>query len=374
MQRRDIVPFGSAFASPQLFPLSRLSKSLAYAARTANAWDTVSDLSFGNEHLRQQIALRYMALGMPQSTEEILITSGALEALNLCLAAVTRPGDYVAIESPAFYGCLHAVERLGLKAIEIPVHRKDGLDLSALEAALQAHDIRACWAMPNFHNPTGVTLSVDKKKALVALLARFRVPLIEDDVYGELHHGPQYLMPAKAFDREGLVMHCCSFSKSLAPGYRIGWVSAGRFADKVRKLKLMTTLSSGVPAQAAIANYLQKGGFDKHLRKLRGAFESQLDQMESALSTSFPLGSNWIRPAGGYFLWLELPFQVDPFLLHETAIANGVSVAPGAMFSATHSFRTALRLNFGHPWTSTVEEAIKTLGQMLAALARSARQ
>ncbi len=365
VQQPGTVPLGSAFPSPQLFPLPRLAKSLCYAARTQSPWSTVSDLPSGNAHLRQQIALRYVAMGMPQATEEILITSGALEALNLCLSAVTRPGDFVAVESPSFYGCIHAVERMGLKAIEIPVDCREGIDLIALEAALNIYDIRACWAMTNFQNPTGVTLTVQKKKALVELLTRYQVPLIEDDVYGELHFGHHYPLPAKAFDTQGLVMHCSSFSKTLAPGYRIGWVSAGRFAEKIKRLKLMTTSSSAVPAQAGIADYLSHGGYDKHLRKLRVALERQLRQMESALTRWFPEGSSWIRVEGGYFLWIELPVGVDAFELHTRAIANGISVAPGAMFSSTRSFRTNVRLNFGHPWTVNLEEAMPALGRIL---------
>ncbi|MEM5300302.1 PLP-dependent aminotransferase family protein, partial [Burkholderia sp. JPY481] len=180
--------------------------------------------------------------------------------------AVTRPGDVIAVESPGFYAALQAIERLDLRAVEIPVDPVTGLDLDALAVALDKHPIRACWFMTNFQNPTGVTLSVEKKKALVELLAKREIPLIEDDVYQELHFSRDRPLPAKAFDTKGLVMHCSSFSKTLAPGYRIGWVAAGRFADRVQRLKLMTTLSASIPVQAGIADYLQYGGYDKHLR------------------------------------------------------------------------------------------------------------
>jgi len=202
-----IVPLSSAFPSPHLFPLSRLAKSLAQAARLISPWSTVVDLPPGNEHLRRQIALRYMGMGISQPMEEIVVTNGALEALNLCLMAVTRPGDVVAVESPGFYAALQAIERLDLRAVEIPVDPVTGLDLDALAEALKKHPIRACWFMTNFQNPTGVTLSLEKKKALVELLAEHEVPLIEDDVYGELHFQPEYPLPALAFDKKGLVMH-----------------------------------------------------------------------------------------------------------------------------------------------------------------------
>lgn len=217
-RRPGIMPLGSAFPSPLLFPLSRLAKSLGQAARSVSPWSTVVDLPPGNENLWRQIALRYMRVGISQPAEDIIITNGALEALNLCLMAVTQPGDIVAVESPGFYAALQAIERLGLCALEIPVDTATGLDLGALARALDKHAIRVCRFMTDFQNPTGVTLSAQKKEALVELLAKHEVPLIEDDVYGELHYAPHYPPPAIAFDRRGLVMHCGSFSKNLAPG------------------------------------------------------------------------------------------------------------------------------------------------------------
>jgi DNA-binding transcriptional MocR family regulator len=304
-------------------------------------------------------------MGIAQPMEELVVTNGALEALNLCLMAVTRPGDVVAIESPGFYAALQAIERLDLRAVEIPVDPVSGIDLQALADALDKHPIRACWFMTNFQNPTGAAMSLEKKKALVELLAQHDVPLIEDDVYGELHHGATYPLPAIAFDTKGLVMHCSSFSKTLAPGYRIGWVAAGRFADKVQRLKLMTTLSASIPAQAGIADYLQHGGYDKHLRKLRSALRSQLAEMDTALQRWMPDDSQWTRPSGGYFLWVRLPARVEAMQLHRLAIENGISIAPGPVFSARHEFRDHVRLNFGHPWSDRMEDAVKTLGSLL---------
>ncbi|WP_250454145.1 PLP-dependent aminotransferase family protein [Caballeronia sp. ATUFL_M2_KS44] len=361
----DIAPLGSAFPSPLLFPSARLLKSLTQGTRSLSPWSTVSDLPPGNDALRKQIGLRYVGTGVSVPADEIVVTSGALEALNLCLMAVTRPGDVVAVESPGFYAALQAIERLDLRAVEIPVHPATGLDLDALAAALDKHPIRACWFMTNFQNPTGATLGVEKKKALVEMLARREIPLIEDDVYQELHFGRERPLPAKAFDTQGLVMHCSSFSKTLAPGYRIGWTSAGRFADKVQRLKLMTTLSASIPAQAGIADYLQSGGYDKHLRKLRAALRSQLTTMEAALSRSLPATVRWTTPAGGYFVWLELPEAVDAMALHRLAIARGISIAPGPMFSVTHSFENCIRLNFGHPWDARMDHAIRALAEIL---------
>jgi DNA-binding transcriptional MocR family regulator len=238
---------------------------------------------------------------------------------------VTEPGDLVAIEAPAFYASLQILERLKLKAVEIPVHPRDGIDLEVLEQTLARHPIKACWCMTSFQNPMGATMPEARKQALVELLRRHQVPLIEDDVYAELYYGQQAPKPAKAFDTEGLVMHCGSFAKSLAPGYRIGWVAAGRYAQ-IERLKLMTSLCASMPAQAAIADYLQHGGYDRHLRKLRYALEEQQSAMLAAIGRYFPDQTRVSQPAGGYFLWLELPEQIDSLKLFQMALAQGISI------------------------------------------------
>jgi len=359
------VPFGSAFPSPELFPLQRLSRSLASATRAMDPRMVVTDLSPGNPQLRRQIALRYMVGGLMLPMEELLITNGALEALNLCLQAVTEPGDLVAIEAPAFYACLQVLERLKLKAVEIPVHPREGMDLAALAQTLDKHPIKAVWCMTNFQNPVGASMPEAKKQALVELLRRHQVPLIEDDVYAELYYSQQAPKPAKAFDTQGLVMHCGSFAKSLAPGYRIGWVAAGRFAQKIERLKLMTSLCASMPAQAAIADYLQHGGYDRHLRKLRYALEGQQANMLAAIANYFPPQTRVSQPSGGYFLWLELPEQMDALKLFHMALAQGISIAPGPIFSPTRRFGNCIRLNYGSPWHDDAERAMETLGRIV---------
>jgi DNA-binding transcriptional MocR family regulator len=360
------IAFGSAFPSPGLFPLQRLARSLASSSRAMDPRSVVSDLSPGNPALRQQIILRYRVAGLTVPMDELLITNGALEALNLCLQAVTEPGDLVAVEAPAFYACLQVLERLKLKAVEIPVHPRDGLDLGVLAQQLQRLPIKACWSMTNFQNPMGASLDEDRKQQLVALLRSHQVPLIEDDVYAELYYAQQAPKPAKAFDTEGLVLHCGSFAKSLAPGYRIGWVAAGRFSQKIERLKLMTSLCASMPAQAAIADYLQHGGYDRHLRKLRQALQQQQHAMLAAIGRYFPAQTRVSRPDGGYFLWLELPEEVDSLRLFQLALAQGISIAPGPIFSPTRRFTNCVRLNYGKPWDTECEQAMATLGNLIA--------
>ncbi|WP_331344187.1 GntR family transcriptional regulator MpaR [Cellvibrio sp. UBA7661] len=362
----DIIPLGSAFPSPDLFPLARLARSMNKSLQQMPANRILTDITSGNPQLRRQIALRYRVNGVMHAPEELVITNGALEALNLCLQVVTQPGDLVAIETPTFYAALQILERLQLKAVEIPVHPRDGIHLQTLEDSLQRLPIKACWLMSHFHNPLGASMSDEKKQTLCELLHRYQVPLIEDDVYAELYFGVTPPKPIKQFDRSGLVMHCGSFSKNLAPGYRVGWVSAGRYTEPIQRLKLMTTISPSVPAQAALADYLQHGGYDRHLRKLRSALEQQQQSMLNAIATYFPKDTRVTRPTGGYFLWVELPEHVDSLQLFSMALAQGISIAPGPIFSATRRFRNCIRLNYGYAWNKEMDEALATLGKLIS--------
>jgi DNA-binding transcriptional MocR family regulator len=364
MKDPDVVPLGSAFPSPLLFPWPRLTRSLASANRRQSVWSSILDLPPGNETLRRQIALRHLTNGVPAAVDDVIVTNGALEGLNLCLQAVTRPGDVVAVESPGFYVALQALERLSLRAVEIPVHPRDGLDLAALADALDRHPVRACWFMTNFQNPVGALMPDAKKRELVQLLTRHEVPLIEDDVYSELYFGGAYPRPAKTYDEHGWVMYCSSFSKTLAPGYRIGWVLPGRFGEKIERMKWMTTLTASVPAQAAIADFLTHGNFDRHLRKLRQTLANQQAQMLQAIGTHFPRDTRVTRPEGGYFLWVELPESIDALKLQQIALEHGISIAPGPLFSVQAAYKNFIRLNYGHPWSDSIEQALQTIGQI----------
>ena len=361
----ETIPFGSAFPSPELFPLARLARSMTHSLRDMPGHAVIADMTTGNPDLRRQIALRYMVNGVMLPVDELVITNGAMEALNLCLQTVTRPGDLVAIEAPAFYATLQVLERLQLKAVEIPVHPREGIRLDVLAERLAQLPIKACWFMSSLQNPLGASLSDAGKQELYRLLRQHQVPMIEDDVYAELYFGRQPPRPVKSHDQDGLVMHCGSFSKSLAPGYRVGWVAGGRFAERISRLKLMTTLSPSVPAQAAIADYLQHGGYDRHLRRLRHALEMQQGAMLASAARHFPADTRVTHPAGGYFLWFEFAEQVDSLKLLQLALAQGISLAPGPIFSATRRFGNCARLNHGHPWDQRSEQAMEVLGRIL---------
>jgi DNA-binding transcriptional MocR family regulator len=359
------VPFGSAFPSPTLFPWAKLARHLGSSARHMDPWSTVESLPPGSEELRRQIAQRYLAHGVRVSMDEIVITSGALEGLNLALQILTRPGDTIAIESPSFYGCLQAIQAAGLRAVEISTHPRDGIDLGALSQAIAKHDIRACWFMTTFQNPTGASMSPEAKRDLVELLAKHRIPLIEDDVYAELHFDGERPKPAKAYDTRGLVVSCSSFSKCLAPGYRLGWVAAGAFAEQLQRRKITSTLATSIPIQNGIALMLRQEAYEAHLQQLRRALQTQQRDMLASIRKHFPGTARISVPDGGYFIWVELDPQADALEIHRRALASNISVAPGPMFSARREFRNFLRLNCGHPWNAAMETAIAELGSII---------
>jgi DNA-binding transcriptional MocR family regulator len=364
-RNREVVPLGSAFPSPMQFPWPKLARCLGSSARHLDPWSTVESLPPGSVDLRRQIAKRYLGLGMSVGIDQIVVTAGALEALNLALQCVTRPGDTIAIESPTFYGCLQAAQRLGLNVVEIPMHPTDGLDIEALKAAIAKFPIRACWFMTTLQHPTGATLSPTRKAELVRLLANHEIPLIEDDAYSELQFATKAEPPAKSFDRNGYVLHCGSFSKCLAPGYRLGWVAAGRYGEELSRRKMESSIATSLPVQQGIAQMLRSGGYDAHLTRLRRRLAvSQRAALES-LQRYFPPGFRVAAPRGGYFLWVECAGPVDSLDLHRRALESGISIAPGPIFSARQQFKNYLRLNTGHPWTHTMTQAIQKLAQLL---------
>ena len=363
VRSRGVAPLGSAFPGPELFPLGKLARAASAGLESMDPGAVVEHLSPGYPRLIEQIELRYRIDGIALAPDEIVVTNGALEALNAALQLTTRPGDTVVVESPAFYAALQAIERLGLKALSLTTSPVTGLDLNALEMVLAREHVGACWLMPTFQNPTGALMPEANKRDLVALLARHQVPLIEDDVYGELYFGTARPKPAKAFDRNGLVLHCSSFSKTLAPGYRVGWVAAGRYAQALQRHTLMTTMSASMPAQTALTHYLQKGGYDRHLRKLRGALHARMTAASAVIEACFPAGTRASRPRGGYFLWLELPRALDAMALHARALKAGIGIAPGHLFAPDTRYAQCLRINIGHDGGSVLP-ALRRLGEL----------
>lgn len=357
----------SAFPDPRLLPLDSLASSLSAANRGRRLADSEADLQLGLPLLRQMVARRYLELGYSVPLDEIVITCGGMESISLGVQAVTRPGDLVLIDSPMFFSGLRLLDQLGLGAVEMPTDPLEGLDLGQLERVLAKHHIAACLLMTNCQNPLGFTMTEGKKEALVAILTKHRVPLVENDVYSELQFDLRHSRAAKAFDRDGQVLHCGSFTKSLAPGYKVGWIAPGIHRDAVVDRKFATTLGTAIPSQAAIAHYLLHNSYDRHLRRLRRALAEGVHRMSEAAQRHFPPETRISRPQGGYVLWVQLPDHVDAFALFEAAAARGIAVAPGPIFSSTSSYRNCIRLNCSHPWSVELERAIAWLGKQAVA-------
>ncbi|MDA2939318.1 PLP-dependent aminotransferase family protein [Acidobacteria bacterium AH-259-A15] len=364
----DIIPLGAALPSPELFPNHRITRLLSSVARRDPSACNTYDLAPGNQELRRQIARRSLYWGGALSAEDIVVTCGCTEALNLCLRAVTEPGDIVAVESPTYFVGLQIIETLGLKALEIPTHPRDGISVEALEVAMEQVSIKACLVMANCHNPLGSCMPDENKKKLVALLARQRIPLIEDDIFGDLYPGSIRLKALKAFDKKGWVLYCSSFSKTLAPGYRVGWTVPGNFIREATRLKRANTVGTPTVLQIMIAEFLESGGYDHHLRKIKKAYASQVHRMTQAICRYFPKGTRVTRPKGGCVLWIELPRTVDSLELHRQAIEEKISIAPGPIFSAKQQYRNFIRLNCGVLWSPRIEQALMILGRLTAEL------
>ncbi|MBS1508191.1 MAG: PLP-dependent aminotransferase family protein [Bacteroidetes bacterium] len=359
-----LVQFSLGAPDHSLLPAAKLNKSVMHAIR--NEKDSCLNYEHiqGNAILRKQIARLSFNWGGALSEEDIVVTAGCMEALTLCLKATTKPGDAVAIESPTYFGIFQAMESLGLKVVEIPANPETGVDLNYLERAIPRHDIKVCLFVTNFNNPIGSCMPDDNKKKLVEMLAKKEIPLIEDDIYGELFFGKTRPKTCKAFDKKGLVLQCGSFSKSLAPGYRIGWAVPGRFKERVTRLKRMNSVATNTLAQTAIAHFLQNGRYELHLRHLRKALHQQCLLYTQAVTEYFPEDTGITRPQGGFALWIEMNKKIDAYKLHKRALKHNVGIAPGQIFSTQGQFKNYFRLSYGLPWSERVEDGIRILGEL----------
>ncbi|SPK75975.1 putative DNA-binding transcriptional regulator fused with a domain with PLP-binding motif (plasmid) [Cupriavidus taiwanensis] len=368
IRSNDAVPLGSPYPDRALFPWQRINRYCNNIARRYELWSLLDVLPPGCPELVRQIARRYLDNGLVVDPNEIVVTIGATEAINLCLEAVAKPGDTIAVESPTYYAMLHAIERLGMRAVEVATDPLHGIDIAALASLIDGNHIAACMVMPNFQNPLGFQMPEENKRQLVKMLTEKDIPVIESDVYGELYYGDSRPSTLKDYDMAGIVLHCSSFSKTLTNGFRIGWALPGRYRQNVERLKFLDTLTTPAIPQLAIAEFLKNDGFDIHLRRIRKAYAQQASIMAAAVRRFFPPGTRTSQPAGGYVLWIELPEGVDAMDLYNAALGCGITIAPGHIFSPEASFRHCVRLNYSAPWSPKVEAAVVTLGKLVASL------
>ncbi len=357
----SLVPLGRGIPNPDLLPTVRLNRMLAAEARRFGREAVCYAGTKGMRRLRTQIAKRSLDWGCRLGPEEIVVTSGCVEAVTLALQATCSPGDTVAVASPCYYTFLNSIQWLGLKVLEIPSTPRQGMSLEVLRHALGQYRISACVVISNFDNPLGSVMPDESKRELVELLGRREVPLIEDDVYGDLAFGRSRPVSTKAYDQRGLVLACSSFSKTLAPGYRVGWIVPGRFQRKVERLKSLFNLATASPTQLAVAEFLTSGGYDRHLRSIRRVYAERVAQTREAVGRSFPAGTQVTRPEGGFVVWVEMPEQVDSMRLYEQALRSGIAIAPGALFTTSHRFRHCMRVNAAF-WSPEAERALEVVG------------
>jgi DNA-binding transcriptional MocR family regulator len=364
----NLVPLGGAIPSPELLPGAKLARIVGRLARE----HTVETISYdpvpGSLTVRREISRRSLDWGCHLSSEEFIIVNGATEGVNLALRAVTKPGDTVLIESPTYYGLVHIINQIGLKAVPVAASAGEGLSLDGTERALRRHRIAAIAIIPNFNNPLGSVMPEQNRLSLLQLAGKYRIPIIEDDIYGDLQHVGVRPRCLKALDNDGIVLLCGSFSKTLAPGYRVGYISPGVFYDQIVHLKTATNWGNATLPALAIAEFLRNGGYDHHLRKIRRTYREQVQKMREAVAMEFPQPIKISNPTGGFVLWVELPATVNAMQLFSQARKAGISIAPGAIFSPTGDFSNYIRLSCGFPWSNKIERAIAILGRLVSRL------
>ena len=359
-----LAQLGAAHPAPELTATRQLNRIMAAAARRLGDRAGLYMTSADNRPLRQQIVKHAVDAGCTIDAEELVITSGCGEAISTCLQAICRPGDTVAVESPICFDVFQYLENLRLKALEIPTHPRDGISIEALRFALENNSVQACLVISNFNNPLGSCIPDERKKELVHLLTRHQIPLIENDIIGDIHFANRRPMSAKAFDTEGLVLWCGSFSKILSPGLRVGWAAAGRYRSTVAWLKYSTSMATATLSQLAVTDFMAEGGYRKHLRRIRRIYEGRVAELRRAVIRFFPTDIRVTDPTGGYLLWIELPEAIDALSLYKNALNEGIAITPGHLFSTSDRYRNFIRLNSAN-WSDDVAPAIQRLGRLI---------
>ncbi|MEO5777297.1 MAG: PLP-dependent aminotransferase family protein [Flavobacterium sp.] len=365
-QNNIILSLGAPAIS--LLPIAKLNKAMVHAIRELDAGGTLYEITQGNSNLRRQIARQSFSWEGNLNESDIITTAGCMNALSFCLMSVTESGDTVVVESPVYFGLLQLARSLGLHVLELPTNATTGIELDALKDALQQKQVKACILISNFSNPLGSCMPDEHKREAVRLMEKYNVPLIEDDLYGDIYFGSSRPSCCKTYDESGMVLWCSSASKTLAPGYRVGWTAPGKFKEKVLRTKRYHSLSSNTISQEAIAIFLETGRYENHLRKLRSALQCNSLQFMRSIVEHFPHDTKVSYPQGGFILWIELNKSIDTMELFKIAMSHKISIAPGRLFSLQKQYGNCMRLSYGLIWDERVEGALKLLGSICKGL------
>jgi|LSQX01.1.fsa_nt_gb DNA-binding transcriptional MocR family regulator len=364
--RKEVIPLGSGLPESNFFPNEELGKYLARVSRTYNDILNHYHPNSGKKELLDMITLRMLEAGCPIQKDEIIVTNGATQALMLALRTVTKPGDVVAVESPGYYGFYLLLQFFNLNSIEIPCDPQKGIDVNVLRYVLDDGLRPACVLLSsNFSNPTGALVPKENKETLVQICSTYNIPIIEDDTLGELTFNSYRPRPLKAL-APNTVLYVNSFSKILSPGFRIGWLAGGRHSDEILQSHGMSVFMIPIATQLALALFLKEGKLKQHLRRLRMQYKNNVKLFQNKVAMSFPQGTRISNPQGGQFLWIELPPGHDAVELSMIALKNGISVAPGVLFSSRYYHKKYIRLNCALNWNDEIEKAIERLGELLA--------
>ncbi len=362
---KSIIPFGGGspdITQPSLKPLWReMARLVQHHATDIFSYDELA----GRRELREQIARLMLDGEAVVSADDIIITSGCHAALAIALLAVCKPGDIVAIESPSFYGTMQLLRGFDIKAIEIPTDPQTGISVEALEMALEQWPIKGVILVPNCNNPLGFIMPDARKRAVLALAQRHDIVIFEDDVYGELANVYPRPRTIKSWDIDGRVLLCSSFTKTIAPGLRVGWIVPGRYHDRVLHMKYAATGTNVPTTQLAVAAFVREGHYHRHMRRIRQIYQSNMETYTCWLRQYFPCGICVTRPEGGFMLWVELPEMVDMVCVAKQLCELKIQVAPGTLFSASGKYRNCLRINCALPTTEKHREVMEKLGEAI---------
>ncbi len=356
------VDLSAGVPDASLLPVAKMNKAIVEAVRSLPAGGLNYD-RIGNLNLKQQIAQRSMMWGGKLQPDDIVLTSGSMDAISFCLMSVLKKGDSIIVESPLYFGILQLAQSLGLNVIEMPTHPVTGIEIEAVEKMVAKRKIGAIMLVSNFSNPTGSCMPDDHKREIVRIAEQSNVPIIEDDLFGDLYFGRQRPHCCKSFDKSGIVMLCSSFSKTLAPGYRVGWCAPGQFKEKVAMTKYLHSLCTTSVTHEAVGRFLENGRYENHLRKMRNALHTNMLRIQRAVADYLPEHTKVSSPEGGLHLWIEFDKRIDTVELYNELIGKGINIAPGRLFTLRNQYRNCMKINFGHPWNPAIERAFKVMGQ-----------
>ena len=360
---KSITRFSLGMPEDILLPIAKLNKELIRAMQALPGNGTRYDETQGNLRLRKSIARFTYSWKGNLTEDDIVTTAGVTNAVALALSVITKVGDTIAVESPVYFGMLQLANSMGLRILELPTNPVTGIDPDALKKVLP--QIKACLLISNFNNPLGSCMPDEHKRVVVDMLAGYDIPLIEDDLYGDLFFGNSRPKPCKAFDKKGLVLWCGAVSKTLAPGYRVGWIAPGKFKHAIIRQKNIHLISTPALNQEAVANFMENDRYENHLRKLRQELYANSIHFAHSIMDYFPENTKIVTPQGGFMLWVELDKQIDTTELYYRAMQRKISIAPGRMFTLQEQYTNCMRLSYGQRWTPLLEERLKQLGDII---------